>query len=329
MDGEVPFIAMKLIEGETLAKRISTARDGGNSTCVMFSETGEAPPIPAERRATATPGRAEVMRVVQVFEQAARAVHAAHEAGVIHRDLKPGNMMVTPDGQPVILDFGLAEELDSENPTLTISGDLLGTLHYMSPEQIAAKRIRLDRRTDVWSLGAALYEALTLKKPFESPTRDGLLQAIMTKEPVDPRQINRAIPTDLRTVIETCSGEGSRPPIRDGARPRRGPASCARRGTHPREARKLGDPAAEVVEAESCPRDGAGWNRRSPGHQHRASDPSRIGAQCQELRSDRQDLGPRRLRPPRRPVATAEARQRGRQALALRASTRSRDEVLG
>jgi serine/threonine protein kinase len=101
-------------------------------------------------------------------EQAARALHAAHEAGVVHRDVKPGNILVTPEGQAVVTDFGLARDESGAASTLTESGDLLGTPAYMSPEQVSGRRLPMDRRTDVWSLGVTLYECLTLRRPFDA-----------------------------------------------------------------------------------------------------------------------------------------------------------------
>ena len=85
--------------------------------------------------------RDEIGRIVDFFEQAARALHVAHEAGVIHRDIKPSNIMITKDGSPVLLDFGLARDLEGDQQTLTRTGDLFGTPSYLSPEQLAAQRI--------------------------------------------------------------------------------------------------------------------------------------------------------------------------------------------
>jgi hypothetical protein len=135
--------------------------------------------------------------VIHFFEDAARALHAAHEKGVVHRDIKPGNIMIDQDLRPVLMDFGLARSDDEDLVTLTKQGDLFGTPAYMSPEQLTHHAIRLDRRTDIWSLGVSLYESLTLRRPFDAPTRDGLYQVIQGKEPESPRRWNPAICIEL------------------------------------------------------------------------------------------------------------------------------------
>ncbi len=229
LEGRTPYIAMRYVEGETLAQRIESTRaraadgeplshielPGSGATEVEFAPASNAARTAAPHgrnrtsaSRTADPNapstQIELFRIIRLIEQTARAVHAAHEAGVIHRDLKPGNVIVTADGEPVVLDFGLAKDLSGTEATLTQHGDLMGTPAYMSPEQIAAHRITLDRRTDVYSLGVTLFECLTLQRPFEAPTREGLYQAILTRTVPDPRTLNRAIPTDLKVVLETA-----------------------------------------------------------------------------------------------------------------------------
>jgi WD40 repeat protein/serine/threonine protein kinase len=211
-DRGVFWIAMRYVEGESLSAMISTAKEPDPTATTSIFESLESvdrdTPVAleaSERTAPAGPAsRTEIMRVVALVEMIARALHAAHEAGVIHRDIKPGNVIVTKKGDPVILDFGLAQEVAAEETTLTVTGALLGTPAYMSPEQIAAHRIRLDRRTDVYSLGVSLFECLTLKRPFDAPTRDRLYYAILTKEAPDVRALNPAIPADLRVVVATA-----------------------------------------------------------------------------------------------------------------------------
>lgn len=205
------FIAMEYVEGGTLAARIRERRRDRVPTTVAVpgsSETETAPEAGSARDGTGSSShattRAHVLEMAALIEKVARAVHAAHEAGVLHRDLKPGNIMVDSSGEPKLSDFGLARQQDSDQPSLTRTGDLFGTPAYMSPEQLTRQTIRLDRRSDVWSLGVTLYESLTLQAPFRSPTREGLYQAILSQEPANPRRLNPAVPRDLAVVLETA-----------------------------------------------------------------------------------------------------------------------------
>jgi WD40 repeat protein/serine/threonine protein kinase len=208
----VPYIAMRHVEGETLAKQIASSREkAATAADTIAGGSLDATGAPDSSGDSSTTGsgtppssREEILGAVHLVERAARALHAAHEAGLIHRDIKPGNIMVTPEGDPVILDFGLARDVDSELQTITHSGDLVGTPAYMSPEQLLAQRIPLDRRTDIYSLGVTLYERLTLQRPFDAPTRDGLYQKILTGNAPDPRRLNSHIPRDLKVVLETA-----------------------------------------------------------------------------------------------------------------------------
>ena len=136
--------------------------------------------------------------VAAMIAEVADALDHAHEHGVIHRDVKPSNLLLAPDGRLSINDFGLARVL--EQPGMTISGEFVGSPLYMSPEQITAGRAPLDHRTDIYSLGATLYELLTSQPPFPGDTRDQVLGQILHKEPKTPRQINRKVPVDLDTI---------------------------------------------------------------------------------------------------------------------------------
>ncbi|HEV2950410.1 MAG TPA: protein kinase, partial [Gemmataceae bacterium] len=117
---------------------------------------------------------------------------------VVHRDIKPSNLLLSPTGRLSLSDFGLARML--EQPGMTLTGEFVGTPAYMSPEQITAGRTLLDHRTDVYSLGATLYELLTLNPPFTGERRDQVLTQILHKEPKAPRKMNPKVPVDLETI---------------------------------------------------------------------------------------------------------------------------------
>ena len=132
----------------------------------------------------------------------ADALDYAHRQGVIHRDIKPGNLLLSPDGRLSLNDFGLARML--EQPGMTMTGEFVGTPAYMSPEQIAAGRTPVDHRTDIYSLGATLYQLLTLQPPFPGKQRDQVLAQILHKEPKAPRKVNAKVPLDLETICLKC-----------------------------------------------------------------------------------------------------------------------------
>jgi len=203
----VPFIAMRYVDGVTLAERIAALAGGrptGTDPSLVELDVDQEAHPPGDTTERSPSNRREIHDVVRVIERAARALHVAHEAGLVHRDIKPGNIMITTEGDPVLLDFGLARDETSNAPTLTQTGQLMGTPAYMAPEQIAAKRIVVDRRADVYSLGVTLYECLTLKQPFKAPTRESLYHAIMTKEAPDPRRLNPAVSRDLLAIVQTA-----------------------------------------------------------------------------------------------------------------------------
>src|SRR5262249_5589411 len=138
-------------------------------------------------------------KVAQLGVQAAEALEHAHQLGILHRDIKPGNLLVDAAGHLWVTDFGLAQLPGDVN--LTLTGDLVGTLRYMSPEQATAQRGALDHRTDIYSLGATLYELATLEPAFAGRDRHALLRQIATEEPRPPGRLNPAIPTELETII--------------------------------------------------------------------------------------------------------------------------------
>jgi tRNA A-37 threonylcarbamoyl transferase component Bud32 len=134
--------------------------------------------------------------------QAAEALAHAHQRGVIHRDVKPSNLLLDREGIVWLTDFGLARR--SEEVTLTVAGVLLGTPRYMSPEQAATLQQAVDHRTDVYSLGATLYELATGRPVFEADTPQAVLAQIQSAEPVPPRRVRKAVPRDLETIILKC-----------------------------------------------------------------------------------------------------------------------------
>ena len=131
--------------------------------------------------------------------QAAEALEHAHQMGVVHRDIKPSNLLIDAKGHLLVTDFGLAQTRTGAN--LTMTGDLLGTLRYMSPEQAQGNRQVLDHRSDIYSLGVTLYEMLALRPPFESEDRHLLMHEIVDGDPPPPGQVNHAIPRDLETIV--------------------------------------------------------------------------------------------------------------------------------
>lgn len=198
------FLVMRYVEGRTLSSMISGSRASAETLEHSgFVALGEGDAETPTTTRSAGPEGVERRRILVLFEKIARALHFAHEAGVVHRDIKPGNIMITERGEPVILDFGLARDETGETPAISVSGDLYGTPAYMSPEQL---RIGpgVDRRSDVYSLGVALFEALAHRRPFEAPTRQGLFDAILGREAPRLRSIVESTPRDLEVVVATA-----------------------------------------------------------------------------------------------------------------------------
>lgn len=144
---------------------------------------------------------------VLILAAVAEAVHAAHKLGIIHRDLKPSNIMVErgEDGrwQPIVMDFGLAREAN-ENRGLTESGAVMGTPAYMSPEQARGDNHNLDRRADIYSLGATLYDLILGVPPFEDQSVVNVLLRVLNEDPTPPRTILPSLPPNLETIILKC-----------------------------------------------------------------------------------------------------------------------------
>jgi formylglycine-generating enzyme required for sulfatase activity/tRNA A-37 threonylcarbamoyl transferase component Bud32 len=147
-------------------------------------------------------GPLQEREAAQTVERVARAVQAAHERGIIHRDLKPGNVLLAEDGSPKVTDFGLAKRVEGGSG-LTQTGAVMGTPSYMAPEQAEGKK-NIGPVTDVYALGAILYECLVGRPPFRAATSFDTLVQVVSEEPVAPRQLNARVPKDLETVCLKC-----------------------------------------------------------------------------------------------------------------------------
>ncbi len=185
---------------ETLPPRESRVRPGparpasGPETDAAMPRADGCPPSGSSTRS-----RAYVRTVAQLGVQVAEALDHAHTRGILHRDIKPGNLLLDELGQVWVSDFGLAQV--QGHPTLTLTGDILGTLRYMSPEQALARRVVIDGRTDIYSLGVTLYELSTLRPAIEGQDRQEILRKIAESEPAAPRKLNPAVPRDLETIL--------------------------------------------------------------------------------------------------------------------------------
>jgi len=142
-------------------------------------------------------------RAAAYVKTIAEAIQYAHERGILHRDLKPSNVLIDEQDQPRVTDFGLAKRLDKDTE-LTLSGQVLGSPNYMPPEQAAAHRGLVGKRSDVYSLGAILYHLLTGRAPFVAPTVGETLQQVQNADPVSPTVLNPHLPRDLKTICLRC-----------------------------------------------------------------------------------------------------------------------------
>jgi serine/threonine protein kinase len=231
----VHYYAMQLIEGQSLATIIDQVRD---RTPRPRAKTASAAHVPrtqvdapsrvgapnaeapnAEALALSRASALETLsplsvalstqrlsRHLEFFRAAARlilqaadAVEHAHQCGIVHRDIKPANLLVDAHGRLWITDFGVAQF--HAQAELTQTGDLIGTLRYMSPEQASGQRVLLDHRTDIYALGATLYELTTLQPIFAGQTRAELLNQILHQEPRAPRAVDPTVPVELETII--------------------------------------------------------------------------------------------------------------------------------
>lgn len=229
-DRGVHFFAMQFIRGQTLADAIAQmrtaeqaksqpndsltrhmlltieGRHAGSHGKGNSDVTGSPPSTTTWKERSRTSTSSGSGRIADFYRAAARlgiqaasALQHAHDLGVLHRDIKPSNLMLDAEGQMYITDFGLARiEADAG---VTMTGDIVGTLRYMAPEQALAQRVVIDHRADIYSLGATLYELLTLQPAFPESDRSELLKQIAFVEPCPLRKLDRRIPVELETII--------------------------------------------------------------------------------------------------------------------------------
>jgi WD40 repeat protein/serine/threonine protein kinase len=212
----VHYYAMQFIEGQSLEgflRQLHSAGVTAKTICVARAAERDQPgPISAAPdamtamdsrvRATTQPAPQDAAHFRQIAEwgiAVAEALEHAHSLGIVHRDIKPGNLLLDTAGRLWVTDFGLARTVNDAG--LTLTGDLMGTLRYMSPEQALAKHGLVDHHTDIYSLGVTLYELLTLRPAIDGVDREELLNKIAFEEPPAARQRNAAIPVELETIV--------------------------------------------------------------------------------------------------------------------------------
>jgi serine/threonine protein kinase/lipoprotein NlpI len=204
LDGPVDSAMSRELKAEAIGQSTNPSGGGGPSADSPDQPTVTSPADtrPETHAAISTVdsihSRKFFHTVAQLGIQAARALDYAHEMGIVHRDIKPSNLIVDAQGKLSITDFGLA--MTQTDADLTMTGDVVGTLRYMSPEQLSGQHVILDYRTDVYSLGATLYELLTLRPAFDGNNRHDLMQQVAEEEPPGPCQVNRSIPKELETI---------------------------------------------------------------------------------------------------------------------------------
>jgi serine/threonine protein kinase len=196
--GDLPYYAMELVDGASLEVVLDALR-GRDPAALTAADFDEA--LARATRTAAEPAASPLAWVpfcLGLVQQVAEALAHAHECGVVHRDVKPSNVMVTRDRHVRLVDFGLSTRANASK--ITRSGSELGSLPYMPPELLRGGMAAVDARSDVYSLGVTLYELLTLRAPFEAGDHELTRRAILAGAPRRPRDLNRALPADAEAV---------------------------------------------------------------------------------------------------------------------------------
>jgi hypothetical protein len=193
-DRGVHYYAMQLIDGRSLEAVIDHLRQTPRPAAPEADTLAGAASVTQQ----SVQGKAFFRSVATIGAQAAEALEYAHQMGVVHRDVKPANLLLDGRGNLWVADFGLARVQSC--PAITSPGELVGTLRYLSPEQAVGNPV-IDPRSDVYSLGATLYELLTQQPAFGARDRQACLRQILEEEPTAPRRLNKAVPPELETIV--------------------------------------------------------------------------------------------------------------------------------
>ncbi len=187
-------------------------RDGQCYFSMKFIEGGQLDEVTKSATADSSCGEREPMSIRQAVELIAkvtRTVHYAHEHGILHRDIKPGNILLDQKGEPHLTDFGLARLVETES-TVTRTLEVLGTPSYMAPEQAVGNNAAVAKATDVYGIGAVLYQLLTGQPPFAGGTTYETIKLLLDTEPRQPRLLNPKIDRDLCNNLPQVSRERSK-----------------------------------------------------------------------------------------------------------------------